>query len=318
MNIPDAYWPWFVPALLKARQIAEEHAIDLVFTSADPYTSHALGYALKLSGRRWVADLRDPHTHCHRTQSRIPWVFALQRELERAAAEHADAVTVAAQSIAMILKESYGLTDDRRLHFIPTGLDESLITPSERTSPRPYLIFCGEYLPDYGDAIFRHFAEALKNPEIAARGYEFLVVGRKEVNQPRLAPSIEALELGPHVRFLDHMPQGELYRLIAGAEFATLCYGQNALWWCLPAKLVDYHALRKPVLAVVPNPSEARARLSETRLGIFLDGAQAQATFEAALLRGGASVTPDVSECERYLATRQVEAFARVFEGVSS
>jgi glycosyltransferase involved in cell wall biosynthesis len=315
INAPDAYWTWFFPAWFEARRIAAEHQIELVFTSADPYTSHALGYALQLGGLRWVADLRDPHTHCHRTQSRLPWIFALQRELERAAALHADAVTVAARSIAMILKESYGITDDARFHFIPTGLDEALVAsvvPAVRS--RPYLIFCGEYLVDYGDAIFRLFARALQEPAIRAKQYEFLVVGRREVNEPRLAPTLRELGLQGHVTFIDHVPQSELYGLIAGAEFATLCYGAMALWWCLPAKLVDYHALRKPVLAVVPNPSEARARLMETGLGIFLDGEAAQATFDAALISGSSRIAPNAAECDRYLATSQVKAFVAVFE----
>jgi glycosyltransferase involved in cell wall biosynthesis len=316
LNIPDAYWPWFLPALVKARRIAAAHEIGLVMTSADPFTSHALGYALQRSGLRWVADLRDPHTHCHRSHSRWPWVFAIQQELERAAAERADAVTVASQSIAMILKESYGISDDRRFHFIPTGLDEALLDQPRPRRDKPYLIFAGEYLPDYGDSIFRLFARSLEDPEVRAKDYQFLVVGRREVNEARLRDSVVELGLSERVEFIDHLPQSQLYGLLAGAEFATLCYGARALWWCLPAKLVDYHALRKPVLAVVPNPSEARARLGETGLGIFLDGANAQETFNAALRGGSKSVHCDARECDRYLAKQQVARFAEVFESV--
>lgn len=315
-NVPDAYWTWFLPALVKARRLVREHDIGLVMTSADPYTSHALGLALQHSGLRWVADLRDPHTHTHHAHSRLPWVFALQQELERAAAERADAVTVAAQSIALILKESYGLSDDSRFHFIPTGLDRELLQQPPAVRAKPYLIFCGEYLQDYGDAIFRLFAGALRDPELRALGYEFLVVGRREVNEPRLLPSLNELGLKEHVCFIDHVPQTELYALLAGASLATLPYGTRARWWCLPAKLVDYHALKKPVLAIVPNPSEARARLSETGLGIFLDGPDAQSTFNAALRAGGNSVRANESECSRYLVEQQVAAFARVFDGV--
>lgn len=315
LNVPDAYWPWFAPALQAARRIARDEGIRLVFTSADPYTSHALGWALQSSGLSWVADLRDPHTHCHRSHSRLPWIFALQMELERRAALHADAVTVASQSIGMILKESYGLSDDGRVHFIPTGLDPALIPAAPAMRPKPYILFSGEYLADYGSGIFELFASAQRDPAIRSKGYEFLVVGRREVNEPRIRPWLEKLGIEAQVVFIDHMPQRELYALLAGAEFGTLCYGHDALWWCLPAKLVDFNALRKPVLAIVPNPSEARARLSETGLGVFLDGSSAQATFNRALLDGAAAtVHPNPDECDRYLVSRQVADFSRVLE----
>jgi hypothetical protein len=318
LRAPDAYWPWFLPALELATQIAKQYDIPLVMTSADPYTCHALGLALQQRGLRWVADLRDPHTHCHHTSSRSSLVFALQRRLERGAAERADAVTVAARSIALILKENYALRDDSRLHFIPTGLDPALLGDARPhvDNGDPYLIFAGEYLPDYGEVLFRLFAEALRDPRLHSSRYRLRIVGRREVNEPRVWPAVERYGLTGRVEIIDHVPQQQLYGLIRGAHFAVLCYGENARWWCLPAKLVDYQALRKPVLAIVPNPSEARARLSETRLGVFLDGAGAAQTLVEALLAGSAGHPPNEQECQRYEATSQVRAFAEVFESV--
>jgi hypothetical protein len=316
-KVPDAYWPWFLPATALAKDVARRFDAKVVMTSADPYTTHAIGRALQRGGMRWVADLRDPHTHCHHTSARSPWAFAVQRELEREAAERADAITVAAQSIALILKENYALDDDSRLHFIPTGLDPELLPKDEPASlEAPYLMFAGEYLPDYGDVMLRLFAQALANPAVRAKGYRLRIVGRREVNEPRVMPHVIHYGIREHVDFVDHVPQQALYRMLAAAEFAVLCYGANARWWCLPAKLVDYHALRKPVLAIVPNPSEARARLSETGLGIFLDGEGAVAGLTEALLAGGAGYRANDRECERYEALSQVREFARVFDGL--
>jgi hypothetical protein len=316
-KIPDAYWPWLLPAARLAMQVSQQHDIPLVMTSADPFTSHAIGLWLQRRGLRWVADLRDPHTHVHYQSARSPFTFAIQREIERAAAVHADAVTVAARSIALILYENYGLDDDSRLHFIPTGLDPELVSAAPaKTADDPYVIFVGEFLPDYGDAFFRYFAAALQDPRVRGRRYRVRIVGRREVNEPRIMPHLVRYGLTAHVDFVDHVSQQQLYPMIQAAEFAVLCFGESARWWCLPAKLVDYQALRKPVLAIVPNPSEARARLTETRLGVFLDGPGAVSSLTDALVAGGADFPGDDRECERYGVMAQVSAFARVFESL--
>lgn len=317
-KVPDAYWPWLLPAAHLAMQVSQQHDIPLVMTSADPFTSHAIGLWLQRRGLRWVADLRDPHTHVHYQSARSPFTFAIQREIERAAAVNADAITVAARSIALILYENYGLDDDRRLHFIPTGLDPELVSPAPaKTAEDPYVIFAGEFLPDYGDAFFRHFAAALRDPRVRSRRYRLRIVGRREVNEPRIMPHLLRHGIAADVDFVDHVSQQRLYPMIQAAEFAVLCFGESARWWCLPAKLVDYQALHKPVLAIVPNPSEARARLTETKLGVFLDGEGAAAALTEALVAGGARYPGDERECERYGVMAQVNAFARVFESLS-
>ena len=56
------------------------------------------------------------------------------------------------------------------------------------------------------------------------------------------------------------MPQRGLYQLIQGAEAGVLIPGRVSSWWTCFAKMVDYLALQKPVLAMVPDPSEARTR----------------------------------------------------------
>ena len=135
IQTPDAYWTWYAGRLAAVRRLIRRHQIPLVFTSADPFTSHRIGRALQREGSAWVADLRDPHAYCHRMHSAYPAVHSRQRQLERCAAEHANAVTVASASIGMILADQYGPDISRRVEFIPTGLDEELLPPAARCAP---------------------------------------------------------------------------------------------------------------------------------------------------------------------------------------
>ncbi len=319
-HAPDAYWTWYGPAVRAARRLIREHGIPLVFTSANPYTCHRIGATLKREGCRWIADLRDPHTYCHHMHSRYDTVFARQRRLEATAVGQADALTVASSAIAMILSDTYGTESARRARFIPTGLDEGLLPPPGAARPRPfpYLLFSGEFLPDYGDGFLEVLAAALRRPGVRELGVKLLVAGRMDVNGPRMMPLARKAGLEDHVELIDHVPQEELYRLLHGAEAGVLLTARHFRWWCLYAKMVDYIAMRKPVVALVPDPSEARTRLTHAGLGVFLDGDRERcaSTLADFLLGRAGRPEPVASECDRYLATSQVESFVEVFEGL--
>ncbi len=318
---PDAYWTWYGPAVRAARRLISEHGIPLVFTSANPYTSHRIGATLQQEGCRWIADLRDPHTYCHHMHSRYDAVFARQRRLEETAVRRADALTVASSAIAMILSDTYGTEGARRARFIATGLDEALIPPpgAPRPRPFPYLLFSGEYLQDYGSGFLEVFAAALERPEVRALGVKLLIVGRMDVNGPRLVPLVRRAGIEDHVELIDHVPQQELYGLLHHAEAGVLT-ARHFRWWCLYAKLVDYIAMRKPVVAMVSDPSEARTRLTRAGLGVFLEGdsARCAATLAEFLLGRSQRPYPVADECDRYLATAQVQSFAEIFEELLS
>jgi glycosyltransferase involved in cell wall biosynthesis len=318
LPIPDPYWPWLVPALAACRRIVREQGVQLVLTSSDPFTSYLVGLALKADGLTWVADLRDPATHCARMHSEYPWVYAVQRDIERRAVLAADALTVAANSIGLVLGETHGVPLGSKTQFIPTGLDKALLQAPSPPSLLPagrHILFSGEYLRDYGEDFFRWFSVARHDPRVRDMGYRIALVGRLDINRRLLAPIVAKYQLDEVVDFLDHQPQQVLYGLVRRAEFGLLPYGDR-YWWCLAAKLVDYLALEKPVLAVVPNPSEARARLTEAGLGVFMDGDDALATRRLieALAAGGAALPGNPEVCRRYTVEHQVERFAQLFD----
>lgn len=317
---PDAYWTWRRPAVRLATQLIRERNISLVFTSANPFTSHLIGYELQRLGCRWVADLRDPHTYCAHMFSPHAAVFDKQRRAERRAVLNADAVTVASSAIGMILTDTYGLRSDDRIHFIPTGVDEALLPCSAGTdgSRQPYLLFSGEFLPEYGAAFLEILARTLEQPALRNSAWKLVFAGRREVNEPLVRPIAQRLGIEQRVEFVDHLPQQDLYRLLDGAAAAVLISGRLFRWWCLYAKMVDYIAMKKPVIALIPDPSEARTRLEEARLGIFLDGdADAcSATLGDFLLGRVTPSDPDERVCQRYTAWQQVASFAQVFDKV--
>ncbi|MCX7804002.1 MAG: hypothetical protein N3A38_02320 [Planctomycetota bacterium] len=322
LNNPDAYWTWKGPALRAAKALIERCGIRLVYTTCIPYTCNLIGRKLQRMGCRWVADFRDPAGCSFRVCSQHHPVFIRQRRIIRMTLEHADAITGLSSMYGPMLEDSFGIYREDGVYFITTGLDEELLPPPGSPPPREdrYIIFSGEYLREYGDWFLRVFAAAAARPEVAAPGVKLLIVGRREINEPLVAPHAKRLGIEGLVEFVDHVPQRELYRLIGGAMACVLLGGVYNLWWCLFAKLVDYIAMRKPVLAMVPDPSEARTRLTRAGLGIFLDGPEEAAAGRLGefLLGRGPEIRPDAVECAKYTAESQALAFAGVFEKVLS
>ncbi len=313
--VPDAFWTWTNPAIRAAKKIMRETQTEVFMTSAPPYSMAKIGKALKKEGFKWLADMRDPMLSDHRLTSSYSAVFSRQKNAVDAMVLGADAVSLASSSAGLLLSDQYGARVSSKLHFIPTGLDRALL-PRQTQAPvsEPYFVFSGEYLPQYGEEFLRAFADALKQSKQSARLY---LIGRLAINAPIVQPIIDRLGLQDSVILKDHLPQSELYVWIAHAQAAVLIGATQFRWAILYAKLIDYLAMKKPVIALVPDPSEARKWLQRTGLGIFLDGSLTeQSALLARVVEEGPSkfVQPVPRECERFGVEHQVRAFSEVLD----
>jgi glycosyltransferase involved in cell wall biosynthesis len=319
-QVPDAYWTWAKTATTIGNKIIRDRHIDVAYTTAPPYSSLVIGKALQNTGVKWVCDFRDPLAYTQRLSSKSAGSYQRQRKIVQTALENADAVTVAASSFTSIYHDMFGNQGVDPV-FIPTGMDEALIGPEscDPVERNPHLLFAGEYLPDYDTAFLEAFAATLKYPEVTKTGIKLLVVGTLELNRTRLMPLLDRFALREHVEFLDQKPQRDVYKLLSRARAGVLVPGPRAYWWTTFAKMTDCIGMRKPVLAVVPDPSEARTALTRSGLGIFLDGSPENRTkiLTDFLLGKHKLPVPDDNECERYTAHRQVQSFVELFESLS-
>jgi len=139
-----------------------------------------------------------------------------------------------------------------------------------------------------------------------------LIIGNININQNILNVIIAKHSLVEYVSFFDHQPQKELYKIIVSAKAVLLIPGYYAHWWNNFAKLVDYIALQIPVIAMVPDPSEARKELGKAGLGVFLD----ENDDLGEKLNDVDNSKKDVNKiyCKKYLASSQAQSFIKIFE----
>ncbi|MBT8402051.1 MAG: glycosyltransferase, partial [Rhodothermia bacterium] len=123
--IPDNKIGWFPSAARGAHRIHRDRPVDVVLSSAPPYTSHLVGRSIaSRAGVPLVLDFRDDWlgNPRHEYPSRIH--YALQRSLESKVIAAADAVTTINPKIAGDIRDRHvNRPDAPSITVIPQGYD---------------------------------------------------------------------------------------------------------------------------------------------------------------------------------------------------
>ena len=307
---PDRFWTWKKPAIKKAKQLIQQENISLIYTTTGPYTTGEIGLALKkYKFIKWIADFRDPQLSVYRNHSEIKHVFEKQRKIKENIIGNADHIVTASYAHQLMLLSKYKFLNAAKVSFIPTGLDNDYLPngKNEQECKEDYFVFVGEYLKEYGDYFFRIFSQLKTSTKIK-------IVGSYHINKKILNTYINKYALENKIEFIDHLPQKELYKIIKNARAGLLI--PDSLWWCSFAKMIDYIALQIPVIAKVPELSEAKLQLTKAGLGIFLTGNKKNDVeiLNSFLHNSTAEININKEFCQLFLADRQVEAFIEVFK----
>lgn len=313
LQTPDRFWSWKKSAVKMAKKIIKEENISIIYTTCLPFTCNEIGISLKKSTSvKWVADFRDPITYSSRLYSEDYKIFIKQKKIQDLTFKYADQIVGLASSYGLIFHDQYGGKYDYKFNFIPTGLDDDYIPQKQKEKENTFL-FIGEYLKEYKNYFFKLYKEATKDLPIN-KIPKIVIIGRKDVNESVALPYLEELGMVKQVVFHDHMPQSELYKFVEKSRFTLLING-NSYWWTNFAKLVDYIALQKRVIAIVPNISEAKSELEKSNLGEFLNyDDESIDTLKELILEDNKKIKKNNTYHKRYLASSQVDSFISIFE----
>ena len=248
---PDASVLWNTTAIPAALRIVRREGIDVVLTTSPPGSVHLVGAATtRLTGARWVADLRDSiAAHPHR-----PRAVRGERALARLVARRADVVTCASEAIAA---EMRSLAPDARVELIENGCDfDDFADLAYEPGPQLRITHTGRF---FGRRNPRPFLEAL------ARAPDDVVA--RFVGDFRRSDREHADRLGLSDRL-------ELIPSVSRAEALALQRDSEALLLLIPeaegrgrgvlsGKVFEYIAAERPILAAVPPDGAAAGLLRE-------------------------------------------------------
>ncbi len=291
--VPDPYFAWVGPAVLKGREILRQERFDVLFSSSPRPSVHLVAATLaRYAGVPWLADYRDPWSTYQFRRYPTTAHRAAHARMEAWALGRAAAVTAVNRPIVDELVARHPWLRGRA-HVLPNGFDRT-------EQPADVSLGAGFWLVHTGRLYGREqqvaaFLEALAAmpPDVKA-----LFVG---VDESRVRPDADRLGLGDRVRVEPFVPLPVALGYQRAADALLLVNGRRPE--SMSSKVFEYLQTGRPVFAISPAGSAARGLFAEVGGGtcVLPDDAMSEplAAFVAAV-RGGAAPVADSSALERY------------------
>jgi glycosyltransferase involved in cell wall biosynthesis len=296
--VPDENVGWALTAIPAATRIVRREGIDVVLTTSPPGSVHFVGAAAqRLTGVRWVADLRDSllaHPHRRADSAALKAKERMRHAVARLVARKADAIVAASEAIS---EETRSLGPRSTVVTIENGCDfDDFAGLTHHASSRFRITHAGSF---FGRRDPRPFLTAFADSGLDAVARflgDFRSADREWAETLGLGDRLELHEFAPRRRALELQRDSEALLLLipeAGGR------GQGVL----SGKVFEYLAAERPILAAVPPDGAAAALIRETGTGVVAPPDDPQAIGDALRSlfdrwqRGtldGAPLTPEV------------------------
>lgn len=290
--LPDEYLGFVPPALWAARRIQRRAPVDLLYTTAPPFSSHLAGMCFTwATGATWAAEFRDPWTDnpAKPAGMRTRFTDAVERRLERLCLDHADHVVSATDAIRDLLasKVTPNGRGSRRFIVARNGIDRLIAPRRSATLTGPLrIVHAGSLYHGRDPRPFLNALAALQRTGRLAAGdvrVEFVGDNRwfGDVSVEQFAQN---LGLSSSVRFQDWLSHDACLEVLEQAH-VLLLFAQHQPAQ-VPNKLFEYLGMRKPILAFADAHGEVASMLQRAG-GHYVvvgdDPAAAAAALDSAL-----------------------------------
>lgn len=275
VNFPDGQVGWLPYAVRTGRALLDRYRPDLVFSIGGPFTDHLVASQLvKDRDVPWLADFRDLWTDNHFFR-RVQPLMAGERALEARTLSRADSLSTATPRWAELLETRF----EKPTFLIPNGFD-----PVEQERPAPpqerfVLTYTGVYYSRGQDII--PLLEALRELRgagvISETNFELRLVGRFLES---VSTEVDHYGLRDLVTFSEPVPHAQAIELQSSstALLFLLWRRPGGEGW-LSAKVYEYMAAGRPILAVGPSHVDAANLVSSLRAGEIAEGSAEAATI---------------------------------------
>lgn len=267
--LPDRYVTWYPFALRKARELIKSKYIDIIYSTALPFTSHLIAMKLKRQFKiPWIADFRDPgveeeSSEFHSTRFK----YKINSAIEKKIMKEADFILTIAEGTRNLFLSKYKGIVAEKITCIRTGTDIEIL---QKVAPKKEIekfkiIFAGEFQREYSRKFFEFLKVIFERKLFSREKIEVSILGSVKRNI-FLKKEIEVLGLSDVVKFIDYLSLQNYFSVLLSAD-ATFLPG--VLKYTFPIKLTDYLFAKKPIITFEPN-DEVRTILEKSGLGIFV------------------------------------------------
>lgn len=259
--IPDARIGWKYFAVKMGREIIRKEKIDVILSSAPPYTCHLIGQALsRQTGKPWVCDFRDSWVGWLSAAKRSGLPHQIELKMEGRVLQQAHRILTVSPGVQEDLLSRHPELRDERWLLLPNGYDASdfeNISPLSPANPRKLTItytgsLYGNRNPDF---LFQAVRELLLEDSSWRDDLRFNFVGRVSQSIQNL---LNAAEFAGMVQLLPYLAHQESIRYLLSADLLLLIIDDAPVnRGILTGKLYEYLGAQKPILALAPEGNAA-------------------------------------------------------------
>lgn len=263
--IPDGQLGWLPHALWVGLRLIRQHDIQLLYSTAPPFSSHLLAAGLQmLTGLPWVADFRDTWTYdpLDSALTDMPRRLQIERWLEKMVVHRAQRVV----TVTDVACEDFGKRYPQikgSLRCIPNGFDPDDL-PEVHTQPLDdgvlRLVYTGTFSYSHvsrsPQAFFDGVKRVLDRQADLAKRLEIVIVGALSVAEQQCA---DVLVQKGVVKLVGAVSRQEAIVWQQQAHVLLLVDHERAVPASnVPGKCYEYLASQKPILALVPQGATRR------------------------------------------------------------
>jgi hypothetical protein len=308
--VPDPYFAWVWPAVLKGREIFKREQFDVIMSSSPRASAHLVAAVLsEHASVPWLADYRDPWSTYQFRQYPTRAHKTSHEKLEAWALGRAAAVTAVNRPIVDDLVARHPWLQDRA-HVLPNGFDRAEQPADVSLGDGFWIVHTGRL---YGrEQQVAAFLEALA---ALPQDVKALFVG---VDESRVRPDADRLGLGERVRVEPLVPLPVALGYQRAADALLLVNGRRPE--SMSSKVFEYLQAGRPIFAISPAGSAARALFAEVGGGtcVLPDERMAEplAAFVAAARAGEAPVAAS-DTLGRYELGHLTHELAGILDGLA-
>ena len=253
--IPDSKILWKNKAIALAEKIINENGIDLIYSTAPPYTDFLVAVHLKEKyGIPVVLDYRDSWIDCPNNYYPTPLHKKRHMSLEKSVLQHAESIVTINSRIKELIIERYPFVKEELIKIIPHGFDPEdfqnlSVDPIKKN--KFTITYSGSFLNYYTP---KYFLDALKiifdmNPGLK-ENIEALFVGYFPEEYKNYASQIGVYNNLNFIGYVDH--KTSIQYLLAAHVLWMMINRTEKSDLHSTGKLYEYFGARKPVIACVP------------------------------------------------------------------
>lgn len=274
--IPDARCFWRMPAVRAGmRLIAEEH-VDVILSSAPPYTCHLIGRSLhRRSGIPWIAEFRDSWVGWHSAAERRGLPAAVERSMERSVLRDASMVITATRGVRDDLLTRSPALENGKFHVITNGFDSTDFQGIAGSPPRDRftLTYTGSlYAKSSPEILLTAVSRLIESDPGLMSQVKLRFVGR--MYPPYLDMFRRFEEMFEYVPYVSH--RRSIGYLLNSSALLLVIPDSPVNRAILTGKLFEYLGAQRPILALAPD-GEAAHLIRDLHAGVVVDPGDADA-----------------------------------------